>query len=260
MDPLTMLIAAGAAMSVAGIGVGGGLFSAKQNYKYSSRLMAKQQAWMEKMSNTAHQREVADLRAAGLNPILSSHSAGSQVGSASSPSVNTPNLGDAALSGIKAGMDVLSAGAGIDNTKADTGLKEAEIETQKTAKSLNVANANKAKADADKAKADARLANAQASITERQGPYKTGFVHDTETVLKETGRNVIQPAWNWYSDNIGKPWVNLTHKSSNYLFNRQKSSATKKSYKNNSGKHSARPVKIERWNPAYGDRGYGGFY
>lgn len=253
MDPITMLIAAGAAMSVAGIGVGGGLFSAKQNYKYSSRLMSKQQKWMEKMSNSAHQREVADLRAAGLNPILSSHSAGSQVGSASSPSVNTPNLGDAAVSGIKAGMDVLSAGAGIDNTKADTGLKEAEIETQKTAQSLNRANA-------DKARADSRLANAQANITERQGPYKTGFAHDTETVLKETGRNVIQPAWNWYSDNIGKPWVNFTNKASNYLFNRQKSSATKKSYKNNSGKHSARPVKIERWNPAYGDRGYGGFY
>ncbi len=64
-----------------GIGFLGGLFSNRAASAQSQRQMD----FQERMSSTAHQREVKDLRAAGLNPILSANKGASTPGGSAAP-------------------------------------------------------------------------------------------------------------------------------------------------------------------------------
>lgn len=133
---------------VSGIfGLGGDIFSSAMSLKgqreanaMNMQLAREQMSFQERMSSTAHQREVADLRAANLNPVLSA-----KYGGASTPSGAMATMVNPHQNTKIRGLELASALSNVAYQKelargarADATLKEQETEmrTSKVGKAM----------------------------------------------------------------------------------------------------------------------------
>ena len=152
VKPVTKTVSSvlGSPLASAGLGLFG-QYSANQA---NSAQAARQMDFQERMSNTSYQRAMADMRAAGLNPILAYRQGGASTPTGASAQMQ--NIVTPGMQALNSAQAYKQSVAQTSNIKANTEKQIEEAQKAFVDSNVSEAQVHRTKAETDRIKAETR--------------------------------------------------------------------------------------------------------
>lgn len=160
------------------------LIGGQQANSAASDQAVRQMNFQADMSNTAHQREVADLRAAGLNPVLSARGGSG----ASTPTGASAPIRDVLSPAVNTALAARRQNAEVD-------LMEAQVGREDSTTALNLRLEEKAKADAAAVAASEAKSKTSALVDMAEYDNRRQVLRNLQREEKLLDQNILSSAY-----------------------------------------------------------------